>query len=156
MPKGYPMKVPPGMKHCPICNRDLPLESFYKVKKDRFGRFAYCKECTQARNRSRTAKDRRKWHLNGKFGLSLEEYQRMHEQQNGVCAICEKHPAGRPPNHILHVDHCHITGKVRVLLCFKCNQALGAMDDDPRTLSRAVEYLLKHFRENLKPPEEKT
>jgi hypothetical protein len=54
--------------------------------------------------------------------------------QLGICVICLKAPAA-------HVDHCHTTGKVRGVLCFNCNSALGELGDAPNALSRAISYL---------------
>ena len=70
-------------------------------------------------------------------GVTLKEYDRMLAKQGGVCAIC-----GEPPAKIrLAVDHCHTTGKVRGLLCLRCNMGLGYFTDDPAKLEAAIEYL---------------
>jgi hypothetical protein len=58
-----------------------------------------------------------------KFGLDMQQYQTMFNNQNGRCAICNKES-----NQTLHVDHCHKTGKVRGLLCCSCNLALGVFE----------------------------
>ena len=81
------------------------------------------------------------------FGLSLDEYNEIHEKQNGACAICGKpetleHKKGKTKN--LAVDHCHSTGKVRGLLCHFCNTGIGFLNDDITVLISAIEYLLKH------------
>jgi hypothetical protein len=66
-----------------------------------------------------------------KYGLTLEQYEAMLKQQRGRCSICRKLP---DPNHpkrasrVLHVDHCHRTGKVRGLLCAGCNTAVGIVE----------------------------
>jgi hypothetical protein len=80
----------------------------------------------------------RKSHLKRKYGMTLEDYDRMLEAQGGACAIC-----GRPPREdiALHVDHDHETGLVRGLLCFPCNNTLGDFGDDPTRLYAAAEYL---------------
>lgn len=74
--------------------------------------------------------------LKKKYGINLEDYDRMLSGQDGVCAICKTHN-GRT----LHVDHCHTSGNVRGLLCDGCNQALGLMRDNPITLESGAEYL---------------
>lgn len=79
---------------------------------------------------------RRKSHLKCTFGLTTEDYDRLLESQNGVCAICGKKPKGK-----LHVDHCHATGIVRGLLCHKCNAGLGLFCDEPSLMMRAIEYV---------------
>ncbi|MDR3435412.1 endonuclease VII domain-containing protein [Telmatospirillum sp.] len=85
--------------------------------------------------------------LRRNYDLSLEEYARMLHAQNYVCAICEQPEVrlggdGKPV--ALHVDHDHKTNKVRALLCYKCNSALGSMGDDPERLRAAIRYLDKH------------
>ena len=66
-------------------------------------------------------------HLKRKFGITPEDYERRLAQQGGGCAVCGRAPK---PGKSLHVDHDHETGYVRGLLCFKCNAALGQLDDD--------------------------
>ena len=64
----------------------------------------------------------------------------MLAEQEGGCAIC-----GEPPKtSALHVDHCHDTGRVRGLLCFRCNSALGNFREDPAILTAALDYLAQH------------
>ena len=74
------------------------------------------------------------------YGIEPEEYLMMHEDQQGMCAIC-----GEKPNtkRGLHLDHCHDTGIVRGLLCHGCNTGLGSFQDDPERLSKAIDYLRK-------------
>jgi hypothetical protein len=86
------------------------------------------------RNRERAIDSR----LQARYGITLADYKRMHEAQNGVCAICNRPPNGHGD---LHVDHDHATGYVRGLLCFSCNYAIGALQDDPGLLDRAAAYL---------------
>jgi hypothetical protein len=72
------------------------------------------------------------------YGLSQEDYDAMLERQGGVCAICKRKPdKGKP----LCVDHCHVTGEVRGLLCHKCNSVLAFGNDDPDILRAAIAYL---------------
>lgn len=79
-------------------------------------------------------------HLTRKFGITSATFDELLVAQGGVCAIC-----GRPPREdiSLHVDHEHETGRVRGLLCFRCNNALGDFDDDPVLLRHAIEYLAR-------------
>lgn len=80
----------------------------------------------------------RKSHLKRKYGLRIEEYDRMLAAQGGGCAIC-----GNPGRDdiSLHVDHDHETGVVRGLLCFTCNNALGDLGDSYERMHRAANYL---------------
>jgi hypothetical protein len=82
----------------------------------------------------------RKSHLKRTFGLTLEDYDRMLAEQGGGCAIC-----GRLPDKTaLHVDHCHETGRVRGLLCFRCNAAIGHLREDPAVIAAALAYVTRH------------
>ena len=83
-----------------------------------------------------------------KFGLSYEDYEQMHKQQKGLCAICNN------PETFVHsktkelarlaVDHCHLTGKTRKLLCKNCNTGLGSFKDNQDVLLKAMQYLKDH------------
>lgn len=75
------------------------------------------------------------------YGITLEQYEEMLNDQNGGCAICGKTP--EQENRRLPIDHCHDTGRVRGVLCAKCNQALGMFNDNPDLLCNAAEYLSK-------------
>jgi hypothetical protein len=81
--------------------------------------------------------------LRNSYGIGIEDYNRMLEAQGGVCAICGKPETakrnGKP--RLLAVDHNHHTGKVRGLLCGKCNPMIGYADDDVTILERAAVYL---------------
>lgn len=79
---------------------------------------------------------RRKSHLKCTFGLTTGDYDNLLESQNGVCAIC-----GKKTKTKLHVDHCHVTGIVRGLLCQRCNAGLGLFCDEPSLMMRAIEYV---------------
>jgi len=80
----------------------------------------------------------RKSQLKRWYGLTPEDYDALLEKQNGVCAICKQVcVSGRR----LAVDHDHITGKVRGLLCCKCNRGLGNFGDDVSRIKQALEYL---------------
>lgn len=62
----------------------------------------------------------------------------MVERQNGKCPICRSSLGEKP-----HVDHDHMTGAIRGILCFNCNAGLGKYGDDPERLVRAAQYLLR-------------
>lgn len=74
------------------------------------------------------------------YGISMDEYDTLLINQEGVCAICHGLcKSGRR----LHVDHCHKTGKVRQLLCDRCNRGIGVFNDNISLMVSAVEYLKK-------------
>ena len=71
------------------------------------------------------------------FGITEDEFNFLYEKQNGECAICNVKPTG----YKIHVDHDHVTGQVRGLLCVKCNLALGLFMDEKKLLMKAIDYL---------------
>jgi len=73
-----------------------------------------------------------------KYGLTLSDYETLLKSQNGCCAACGK---DKNTQRDWHVDHCHATGKVRGLLCQRCNLAIGYAKDDPARLRAMAEYL---------------
>lgn len=73
------------------------------------------------------------------YGITLEDYNEMFEEQGGKCKICNIHQLELPK--ALAVDHCHETTKVRGLLCMNCNILLGKAKDNKELLLKAIEYL---------------
>ena len=112
----------------------------------REGLQAYCRECVAAYHpssasdglatlcKSCKAVKGRVGHLKRHYGLTEAERDEMVASQTGLCVICPKVPA-------VHVDHCHKTGRVRGVLCFNCNSAIGKLGDDPDAVRRAAVYL---------------
>ena len=88
--------------------------------------------------------DRRKdTQLYKKYGISLLEYNKILAEQNECCAICEKHQSLFKKK--LMVDHNHITGKVRGLLCFRCNSSLGHLEESLVLLENMKKYIIKYL-----------
>lgn len=85
---------------------------------------------------------RREGWLRRKFGLTAESFAAMVNAQGGVCAICRNGHCG--PGEYLHIDHCHDTGRIRGLLCGKCNTMIGLANNDPARLRAAAGYLTKY------------
>lgn len=83
---------------------------------------------------------RRERDLKKQYNITLKEYNEILCKQNDVCGICHK-PETRPTSKNLVVDHCHKTGKVRGLLCSKCNAALGFFQENINNLQNAIKYL---------------
>jgi len=143
-------------KQCTKCNQIKLLTEFHKVNGKSEKRRSICKLCHNEIYRNNYKKDPKKYRqyttskpyrpeLKRKanlktFGLTIQQYEEMLQQQQGVCAICtEICTSGKR----LAVDHCHVTGRVRQLLCRRCNQSIGKFNDDPVLLQKAVDYLLK-------------
>jgi len=81
----------------------------------------------------------KKYRLKKNYGITIEQYDEMAQKQNHRCAICKKHQSELVQR--LSVDHDHITGNIRGLLCAGCNRALGVFRDDPELLMSAIGYL---------------
>ncbi len=77
-----------------------------------------------------------------KYGISQIEYDKMFIDQDGKCLGCTKHQSELTRE--LCVDHCHKSGKIRGLLCYKCNLAIGFVEDDIDTMNNLIKYLSKH------------
>lgn len=89
-------------------------------------------------HKSGYSKKKRQQRLLHTINVSEQEYAEMFVAQGGVCAIC---PRGPEPNRRLAVDHCHETGRVRGLLCTRCNLGLGYFGDNEDLLMNAIGYL---------------
>lgn len=154
----YP-KPPEGYHRCSHCKEILPHEDFPTNNSKPIGHGNICRKCMKIydskpeqvakRKPRRTAYIKteagklqsRKQHLKRTFGLTLEEYDQMFEEQNGVCAICGRiNDNGRR----LCVDHNHTTGQVRALLCTNCNTAIGLLNEDKQRISSVIDYLDKY------------
>ncbi len=85
----------------------------------------------------------RSYMLKYNYGITIQEYDKILAEQNGVCAICGSSETGwKYP--WFHVDHCHKTGKVRGLLCQRCNPGIGIFYENPEILRRAAVYIESH------------
>lgn len=90
----------------------------------------------------------RSWHRNNKgksFGISIEQYKTLKELQNNKCAICKNNETVVCKGKLreLSIDHNHMTGKVRGLLCYACNVSLGLLKENTQTLKQMILYILK-------------
>lgn len=130
-----------GRKTCTKCGEEKDLGAFDVAYQGKRGPVlqARCKPCRYEDMRPNL----RKGNLARAYGISLEEYDELLKSQSGVCAIC-----GEPEwvtqygkLRMLCVDHDHLSGKVRGLLCSNCNRAIGLLNDDVDTLKKAIHYL---------------
>lgn len=94
----------------------------------------------RAAGRARPSDSRFKEHIKGRYGITLDEYNRILETQNGVCAICRNASPGVRIKRF-SVDHDHATGEIRGLLCIKCNTAIGQLEDNIERMHKAARYL---------------
>lgn len=130
-----------GLSYCPKCDETKTLSEFTKDKHTAFGIAIYCKTChrKKGKNRYSTHKSEHKnSQLKLEYNLTLEQYNEMLTQQDNKCAIC-----GNVNNlqRLMCVDHDHVTGKIRGLLCNRCNLGLGSFTDDVELLKKAINYL---------------
>lgn len=102
------------------------------------GQFHWNKQGTKYRNSDKGKQTMFAWRLRTLFGLTIDEYNQMLENQNHSCKICG---IQEPMGYGWHVDHCHETNKVRGILCQKCNQGIGLFSDKVETLQKAIQYL---------------
>ena len=126
---------------CTKCGEEKSTEAFPPDQRNplRGGRSSNCRTCAVTANR------RQKYPK--KFGITLEQYDEMLATQGGVCAVC-KQPEAVAREQALAVDHDHQPGgRVRGLLCNRCNRALGFFRDDPALLRAAADYLEAHAEE---------
>ena len=139
----YPRKMKQMYKdnettQCRKCE-EVKENSKFKVYKGK--QSTYCIECSGHIGRV---------HNLTKFGLTVDDYIEMLENQNKVCYICKQSPVGMKKR--LSVDHnhnCHPSGEacnkcIRKLLCHNCNTALGNIKDDINILEKMIDYLKEH------------
>jgi hypothetical protein len=127
---------------CFACKEEKPISEYYKSNTRYYQR--ECKACNKLRKAAWHKTDAGKLSstntkLKTRFGITLEDYNKMLEDQRGLCLICEESLSYN--GHKLSVDHCHTTGKIRGLLCKACNFGLGHFKDNSELLVKAIKYL---------------
>lgn len=139
------------MKQCKKCAELKDLSEFNKDKRSKDGLSYWCRKCHNKQknqwykdnpeknwyrnNPEKGKKCSRKTKLKQLYGITPEIYQEMYENQNGICA----NPGCDNPVEV--IDHDHITGKVRGLLCHGCNVSLGYLKEDKSRILGLVEYI---------------
>lgn len=104
------------------------------------------KEISKRDNDKRKRKKKNSYLLKT-YGITIEQYDQLFDEQDGICKICSKPESnldkrtGLPV--MLAVDHDHTTGKIRGLLCANCNMALGLLNDSANLFKKAAHYLEK-------------
>lgn len=135
-------------KVCGECKEDKPFSEYHKNKTGKYGLQSKCKKCAIQKTRDWQVKNPEKYaaliernlkvreprRRADRYGLTVDELNDMIEKAGGRCNICKR-------ERQLRVDHDHVTGKVRGLLCHGCNTSLGAFEDNVDHLLAAVEYL---------------
>jgi len=90
----------------------------------------------------------RQYNFKYSYGVTLEEYEIRLQNQDYKCLICESVHDPSSPHKRLYIDHDHVSGKVRGLLCQRCNSALGLLDDSRKLIQKAMEYLSETVSDN--------
>lgn len=140
---------------CRTCKIERNESDYHKQIANKTGLNYTCKFCIRERtknwqknNKERKAISARRYrtkdknriknvHLKCQYGITLADYNEMKISQNNKCLICNREVK-------LVVDHCHTSGKVRGLLCYRCNSALGSFKDSVNILNNAIKYLNKN------------
>jgi hypothetical protein len=125
--------------HCKSC-RNTKSKEYHSTNRESISTRKRRNWEKSYRNSPEGKRKMREWVLQTKFKITLVEYSRMLDQQEGKCQICGTPPGGKS----LAVDHCHSTGAIRGLLCSKCNTGLGMFKDKQGLLKAAIEYLADH------------
>lgn len=142
------------IKTCVKCKLPKKFEEFKPHSRRKDGRSHICIQCVRNRklkwdrdnHKAKRSYKKHKESIRNNFfkrtyGITVAQYNDMLLKQNSLCKICNRTcPSGK----LLAVDHCHVTGKVRGLLCAKCNMGLGYFEDNPNFLEIAVDYLKQH------------
>jgi hypothetical protein len=139
-----------SLKRCKIHGYLRPSQCFKRLNKNQY----ICKQCQKThrqpdfRPSEKTKTLRKHNNLIKRYGITQKEYDSILLSQNNVCAICKStilnFDSGTGVLRRMCVDHCHVTKKVRGILCFNCNVGLGNFQDNPLFLVNALEYLRHH------------
>jgi hypothetical protein len=137
-------------KACKVCSETKSLELFPKKKDNKDGHHNVCKACENTRKAKYKWTREQFWEyeIKKQYGLTVDMYNSILADQNMSCAICNIHiddykgvyGKGKKVNNFT-VDHCHTSGKVRGLTCFRCNLMLGYAQDNPTVLEKGAMYL---------------
>ena len=134
---------------CNKCGETKEIHEFVKCKKSKTGYRKVCKDCRRTQQRQWMDENSdhfkalcRKQHLKVRYGITPEDYEEMLSKQKGKCAICDRQGQSPGNKRLLDVDHCHKTGKIRGLLCNRCNQSMGKVKDDIDLLKKFLAYLI--------------
>lgn len=137
IPKGSRAKRPEARgdhKRCCSCNEHKPRSEFNKHSRQYDGLQHYCKSCQADDKRCR------------RYGVTRDWYLAKLEEQGHCCAICGVHIDNYTygSKQVFSIDHDHMSGKPRGLLCNNCNIGLGCFQDDPKIIAKSARYLRKH------------
>lgn len=125
-----------------LCRCDCGTETVVLTTNLRKKNIKSCGCFKRIHGQASTPEYNRDYNLQRNYGISAEQYDIMYELQQGCCKICGTHQSYL--KRALAVDHNHITGKVRGLLCGSCNLGIGLLQDDIELLSAALTYMIEN------------
>lgn len=136
-------------KVCRVCKDEMSIECFREYESHgNIKRRHVCKFCQNRRQallpkKPKTAQQIQKYNLKFVHHMTPEEYKEKHDEQKGLCAICQRPETITHKGKLLRlaVDHDHQTKCNRGLLCADCNRALGMLQDNILVLEAAIAYL---------------
>jgi hypothetical protein len=152
-------KVKPYKELLPFwCGKRCPFHGLIKINDTTFRKngSTVCRLCVNSNYNPSTQKKYQKkykrrqtnWRLEKRYGISVDFFEKLLFSQGHRCAIClihiEEHKANKTKDVNFAVDHCHSTGLIRGLLCYKCNMGLGYFNDNPELTQSATNYLTKN------------
>jgi hypothetical protein len=160
------------MKTCSTCKTTKEISQFSKNKAQTDGLANVCKSCfaiyakkyreenketisqkdhiywitkrkeVQAKQYKENKHEHKDYKLKTTYGISLDDYRILLKKQNYCCGICEKPRSDFKIDFA--VDHCHLTGTIRGLLCGNCNNGLGRFKDNTNIVGKAFLYLQRY------------
>jgi hypothetical protein len=128
----------PHLKRCIVCNMEKPLAQYTLSRRMPDGHASQCRECRRL-SAELTKDARRDAYLQRTYGITQATYDVMLREQGDCCKICGSVEPGRRSCHF-HVDHDHVTGRIRGLLCDQCNTGIGKFRDSAMLLRCAATY----------------
>ena len=128
------MKIMPQSKEQKAAYMKEYKKEYYEKNKEQIA--TYVKKYREENKEEITIK-KEEYRLKSKYGITLTEKNVLLQKQNNKCKICLVEFSNVTPN----VDHCHITNKVRGILCGSCNRGLGIFKDNTKLLTKAINYL---------------
>lgn len=149
-------------KTCKVCGELKPADLFHKHSSGKFGVRGDCAACVTKYTKEYRTKNRdsirakkrqahknnpdlkRKHYLKSEYGMTIEEYEIKLASQGGACAVCKSTSPKCIQHKHLYIDHCHATGKIRDILCGRCNAAIGQAEENPERLEDLAAYIRKH------------
>jgi hypothetical protein len=136
-----------GVQECKVCKKTKTLNNFVKEKGGKHWS-KKCHACVNDRNHERNSNDkefrdrgietRRRTDMIRRYGMTPEDKIKMLEEQDNKCKICKSELID---SNSAHIDHDHVSGKIRGILCSSCNRMLGFSKDNPDILRLGAEYI---------------